>query len=92
MSTLHTGKTISELTDLADDVMTRPACQVEMHYTPWDQNSYICGKANWQTCSDCGKSTCTKHSEECEVCHEDFCPGCIDAHQNDCGAAEGSRR
>jgi hypothetical protein len=42
-----------------------------------------CGRSAQTLCYDCGTSLCSTHAERCELCRENFCPGCLSFHRSE---------
>jgi hypothetical protein len=46
-----------------------------------DADGIPCSRAAGKKCSDCGSELCDSHAENCEMCHDLFCPSCMSFHE-----------
>jgi len=53
-----------------------------------------CGRLAETLCYDCGTSLCVNHTQQCELCHENFCRSCLSFHliEHSKPAAQDKRR
>jgi len=58
-------------------------CEIVLSRNVGDAEGEACSRNASAACSDCGSAMCDLHSEECEMCGQEFCSMCLIIHSQE---------
>jgi len=58
-------------------------CEIEVALNATRTETYACNRTSSVICYECGTKICDLHTEECGLCHEFLCTGCLYIHMQE---------